>query len=458
MYLLDGQGDPLYGYPVSNFDRSALTAEENAGIELALSGLPYQSYTIQPISGGAAAWVSNLALVEDSVGMPHGILIGRSDLAANPFTRPALASLDNLTSINGEGMLLDEDGRILYHSSGMRIMQYYLGKTTVEADFYDDTGADGTRRLVYYQPVPGMTWRVLLSVPAQQAQQIALNIAIPLLSMLLLAFALAAVLLRLSLRLVTGSVQGLAKQAERIARGDLDHPLVVVGEDEVGKLGAAFEQMRSSLKARLDELSHLLLVSQGVASSLEIGQAVQPVLESALGTGATSARIVLAPEAMPETDGSSMPATRFWLGPSSEVYAALDEQVLGLARRQPRVMLTNFTRTRVLNFPADVPHPSAILALPLRHENLYYGALWMAYDKVRPFSEDELRYLATLAGQAALAAANARLFSNAEIGRQRLEAILEFDARPGAGDGSPEPHPAHQPGRLAGDGLAGGRR
>lgn len=430
LYLLNARGEPLYGYPVRSFDRSALTAEEQAGIQLALTGLPYQSYVIQPMSGGEAAWVSNIALIEDSVGMTHGILIGRSDLAANPFTRPALASLDGLDSIRGEGMLLDEDNRILYHSDGSRIMQFYLGTLDDEANFYDDTGADGTRRLVYYQPVVGMPWRVLISVPAQQAQQIALGIAVPLLSMLLLAFLLAVVLLRLSLRLVTGSVRNLAQQAERISHGDLDHPVVVVSEDEVGQLGEAFEKMRSSLKARLDELNHLLLVSQGVASSLEIGQAVQPVLESVLGTGASSARIVLAPEAMPETDGSAMPATRFWSGPNSEVYSVLDEQVMGLTRRQPRVMLTNFTRTHVLNFPADVPPPSAILALPLRHENLYYGALWMAYEKAHQFSEDELRFLSTLAGQAALAAANARLFSNAEIGRQRLAAILDSTPDP----------------------------
>ncbi|MBN2149357.1 MAG: HAMP domain-containing protein [Anaerolineales bacterium] len=430
LFLLDNLGQPISGYPVPDFYMAAVSAEERSAIDLALSGVPFQSYTIPPVDAGTAAWVSYIALVQDQVGMSHGILIGRSDLSINPFTKPALTSLASLANVEGEGILLDKDGRILYHSQGMGVMQLYLGKTTEQADFFDDTGSDGTRRLVYSQPVQGMPWRVVISVPARQAQQLALQIAAPLLGMIAAAFLISAVLLYFALRFVTASLRNLALEANRISGGDLAHPLVVRGEDEVGRLSAAFEHMRSTLKERLDELNRLLVVSQGVASSLEISEAVQPVLDSALGTGACSARVVLSPEAVPETDGSTLPATRFWSGSSAEVYASLDEQVMGLTRRQERLILTNFTRTHVLNFAPTMPPPAAILSLPLRHENLYYGILWLVYDKPHRFGDDELRFLTTLAGQAALAAANARLFSNAEIGRQRLAAILDSTPDP----------------------------
>jgi len=50
-----------------------------------------------------------------------------------------------------------------------------------------------------------------------------------------------------------------------------------------------------------------------------------------------------------------------------------------------------------------------------------------------PFAEDEMRFLSTLAGPAgSLAAANARLYRTAEVGRQRLGAILAFHPRSGA--------------------------
>ena len=54
----------------------------------------------------------------------------------------------------------------------------------------------------------------------------------------------------------------------------------------------------------------------------------------------------------------------------------------------------------------------------------FYGTLWVGYDTPRTFAEEEVRFLATLAGQAALAAVNAKLYATAEIGRQRVEAIL----------------------------------
>jgi PAS domain S-box-containing protein len=188
--------------------------------------------------------------------------------------------------------------------------------------------------------------------------------------------------------------------------------------------------MRVSLKARLDELNRLLQVSQGVASSLEVSEAVQPVLESAIASGACSARVVLSPQAMPDLDGDSARPVRFGYGPSQNLYRDLDEQILALTRQQDRLVLANLLRPRLLNVAPGAPRPESLLAVALKHENNYYGALWVAYDQPHTFSEEEVRFLVTLGGQAALAAANARLFLNAEIGRRRLESILASSPDP----------------------------
>jgi PAS domain S-box-containing protein len=55
---------------------------------------------------------------------------------------------------------------------------------------------------------------------------------------------------------------------------------------------------------------------------------------------------------------------------------------------------------------------------------MFFGAFWAGYEEPHRFTAEEVRYLVTLGSQAALATANARLFLNAEIGRQRLAAIL----------------------------------
>ena len=119
-----------------------------------------------------------------------------------------------------------------------------------------------------------------------------------------------------------------------------------------------------------------------------------------------------------------MTPVSYSMGPAQDLYRDLDEQILALTRQQERLVLTNPSRPRLLSFAAGTPRPESFMAVALRHENLFFGSLWVAYDQPHQFSEEEVRFLVTLGSQAALAAANARLFRTAEIGRQRLAAIL----------------------------------
>ena len=429
-YLLDANGQAVTGYPTDDFYAASPSAEEYMGITLALKGLPIQMYTLPPTLGGVSARLSFLAAVYDASGVRNGVLVGRTDLASNPFVESIIISLNSLSDTNGEGMLLDDSGTILYSSSSEWVMEKYKGSTYLQGTPYDGMTPDNTRSMMYYQPVWGRPWAVVASVPAQYAQQLVLQIAAPLMIMIIILFLIAALVLRFSLRTVTASLQNLALETNRISSGQLDRPLETDGNDEVGQLRHAFENMRSSLKARLDELNRLLQVSRGVASSLEFQESIKPVMEAALSTGATAVRVVLSPEALPEMKGGSPPVSRFGYGRGNEKYSYLDDQILPMTRQKEVVALNNLSRVRLLTFPANTPRPEALLALPLHHENMFYGALWLAYDAPHQFSEDEIRFLTTIAGQAALASANSQLFANAEIGRQRLAAILNSNPDP----------------------------
>jgi PAS domain S-box-containing protein len=430
LYLLDAYGKPVTGYPVDDFYASSPSSEEYLGITLALNGLPIQMYTLPPSLGGVSARLSFMAAVYDSSGKRDGVLVGRTDLATNPFAEPIIISLNSLSDTNGNGMLLDKSGVILYSSASEWVMQNYNGQSSLEGIYFEGTTPNGTRSLIYYQPVWSLPWAVVVSVPAQEAQQLALQIAAPLMVMIIILFLIAALVLRFSLRTVTASLQNLAQETNRISSGQLDNPLETNGNDEVGQLRHAFENMRYSLKARLDELNRLLQVSRGVAANLDFQESVKPVMEAALTTGAAAVRVVLSPEALPEMKGGSSPPSRFGFGNGNEQYSYLDDQILPLTQQKEVVALNNLSRVRLLTFPANAPRPAAILALPLHHENAFYGAIWLAYDSPHQFGPDEIRFQTTIAGQAALASANSQLFANAEIGRQRLAAILSSTPDP----------------------------
>jgi signal transduction histidine kinase/HAMP domain-containing protein len=418
----------LAAYPDLDREEFRLNPDEASGVSLAADGVLTQIYTIPPNAADDLARVSFLVAIVDGAGGIRRALIGRTTVKTNPLTSPLINSIDSMSELGGAGFLMDESGQILYHSASSQPRVFFNETLGNEPLFYDGTAPDGTRELVYYQPVTGRPWAVVLTVPARLAQQLALSIALPLSVMILFLAFLALILLRLGLRVITGSLQNLASEANLIAQGKLDHPLQVAGVDEVGQLRRAFEQMRVSLQARLEESNRLLRVSQGVASSLEMQDAVKPVLEAILSMGANSVRVVLAPAILPETP-VELPS-HFALGPAGDGYAPLDDQLLTLARRQEQIVLPNLTRSRELKLDSSLSQPLALLAVALRYENRYYGVVWAGFEQPRLFSESDVRFMTTLAGQAALAVSNARLFLNVEASRRQLEAILNSTPDP----------------------------
>ncbi|MCU0485207.1 MAG: HAMP domain-containing protein [Anaerolineales bacterium] len=431
LFVLNTRLQTIAGYPFENYTDSYPSQDELDGITAALSGIPAQYYTLPPASQGENALVTFLTpLINDQTGAVEGVLIGRSVLEVNPLIQPALSGLKSFAAQGGQSILLDQNQRILYHTDRILILEPYTGPTAEEPSFFDDHSASSARRWVYYYPSTGSPWSVVLTIPARLVEQSAMTIAAPLYLVVLLLTFVSVLLLRLGLRRITASLDDLASESNRIANGQLDHPMAKSGEDEVGQLRRSFEQMRASLKARLDELNLLLLVSQGVAASLDMEDAVQPVLESALKIGASSARVVLTPEAMPQIQTASTRPSQFGQGPSNEAFSSLDEQVLALAQQQNRIALNNLGRVRMFTFKPDVLRPEALLALALRQEKVFYGVLWLGFDQPHQFTEDEIRFISTLARQTELAATNTRLFLTSEIGRQQMESILDSSPDP----------------------------
>jgi PAS domain S-box-containing protein len=428
-FVLDAATRTVLGcYPASACQSFALFPEEDAGVSFALNNVPSQIYSIPPGEPGGVGRISFVVAIKDGAGQTQRILLGRTDLGLNPLTQPLIQSLSAMADLGGTGILLDDNGTILYHPDATRIRTTYTGQRSDQSLFYDDTAPDGTRQMVYYQPVTGRAWAIVLTVPAQRAQQLALEIALPLSAMLVILALFALISLRFGLRAVTRSLRKLAREADRIAQGQLDRPLQVEGEDEVGQLGRAFEKMRLSLRDRLEELNRLLVVSQDVSSTLDMGEAFKPVLDAALVGGASAARVALSPQLLPETPMDS--PSRFSAGESRDTYAYLDDKILNLAEKQERVIWGNVARERNLDLDGKAPHPASLMAVALRHKKRYYGVLWVAYDQPHAFSEGDIRFISTLAGQASLAAANTHLFLNVEVSRRQLEAILNSSPDP----------------------------
>lgn len=428
LFVFDKGANPVTGYPSTDANQLQLSDEEKAGLQLALNGVRIQTYLVAPADGSDSAQVSFIAAIPDEYGMADGILLARTDLATNFFSQPALSAIEEIKNSGGEGVILDVNNRVLYHTLPGLVMTTYNGEIPEATGFYDETSATGTRRLLYAVITSDGNWKILLSVPATTAQEIALRIAVPLLAMTLVVSLAAYVLLRFMMKKITVSLGVLADRADEIAHGSLDTPIETSGVDEIGRLGAAFEQMRKSMKDRLEELDHLLKVSQGVASNLTISGSASHILEAVLTNGACSGRLVL----LKEPNILDVPADylSYSAGKCADEYSALDEMMLGLLKEEQITIIPSKSRIKRMGISKTASLPAAVAGVAIREEDTYYGVLWIAYDQTHRFQDTEIRFINTIAGQVVLAVANSNLYQRAEIGKKRLESVLESTPEP----------------------------
>ncbi len=430
LYLFDASGQPVDGYPLKQLAKLSLSTEELAGIELARQGVEIQTYTNYSLSGSNSVQISFMAAIKNEIGSTVGVLLARTDFNTNPFTYPSLNALQKITAESGSGLIVDNKGRIIYQTSSNAndARTTYQGQLPEKKGIFESYSPQSIRQIVYYQPVVGSTWSVLVSIPAQQSYELALRIAGPLLLFLIVILILVFVLLRLSLKPISNTLHALTAQASLIAQGNLENPVRLGSEDEFGQLADSFEQMRLRLKNRLDELNQLLISSQAIGQNLDINQSFQILLQAAQTSGATYARVVLIKEVI--TDHLDKPFLAIGLGGEQEAIQALDQQLFESMKTHEELVVPNLARMRRLLPASSSLAPAALLAIALRHENQYYGVLWVGYSETRLISEEEVRFIATLASQTAMAAANAKLYATAELGRQRLEAVLTSTPEP----------------------------
>lgn len=427
LYLFDLTGAPIAGYPINSADQLLLSSEEQAGIQLALNGVEIQSYTVANAGSSQSLVLSFLAAIPDEYGLAKGVLLARTDLTENLFSQPTIQALGQVSDQGGEGLILDASNLVLFDTGGSQAVTSYSGTVPLEEAFFDEVSGTGTRRLVFSEPINEKGWTILLSMPASITQETALKIAVPLLALSLLITGLITIWMRYLMRTVSFSLKNLANQATRISQGSLEIPVETKGVDEIGRLGAAFEQMRVSLKERLEELDRILDVSKGVSANLSIEGASGSILKAAMAYGASSARLVLFRD--PEK-GIESELEVYTLGNQSSTFAAMDKPLLELMKEEKVLVIPSRTRLKRMGIAKGTTVPAEMLGASLHDETDYLGILWIGYSEPHRFLEGEIRFFSMLANETLLAVTNSNLYLRAELGKRRLESVLASSPDP----------------------------
>jgi two-component system phosphate regulon sensor histidine kinase PhoR len=432
LIYFDAGGDPVAAYPDDSLTTLALSSEERSRARLALeSGIPGETTLTTQNDGQPAVLVSFVSPINDpSTHEPGGALLGRAALNDNPVLSPVENVLGGAGETTGEGFIVDESGQILlYPMAPERQLEIIdlesaseLARTEGPGRAFRLRRPDGTVQLIYLMPIEGHSdWSVAIVVLNDVVVAQAVNISLPIL-VILVAMAIAGFMLLIAVATrIADPLEALSEAAGRIAQGQLDSRITVAGDDEVGRLGLAFEEMRQRLKSRQSEQEKLLTVSRSVSASLELFRAMPPILSAILETtDAIGVRIAL------RTEGENIQS--YGAGQGAAKMAPLDGQIIDLVEHEGIIVVGQLWRAEVFDTSALSPNIKALVALPLRNDTSFHGALWVGYDHEHDFEEPELTFISTLSGQAAISVANARLFAAAEGGRQRLETILQSTA------------------------------
>ena len=406
--------------PSTAWVEADLPLEFEAAMGAALEGVPQEVVLLPRYSVRSTELVFLWPISSPESGATMGVVAGWTTLDANPVLQPVVRQLAGLTP--GEGFVIDDQGIILIHSDPDRLGQSFVANDGAAEGAYPDRAPDGTYRLVYAYTVDGYPWRVVVTMPQREVQTLAMQIAVRLVGVVLAVGLGAVVAVYLTSRRLTQPLRTMASAAESMARGSLSPGVEITGEDEIGRLAASFERMRRSLKSRLDEMDLLLSASRQVASSFDLQQVLPPILAGVQElTAADMARLVLAGKE--EEQGAEPEA--YHAGEDPGEWKALDGQVLELCRRRGRFVLENPSRARaVLNLKALETPIEALMAVPLRNEEQFVGALWLGHRAPHAFTNEEIGLISILAAQLGVSVANARLYLEAEQERLRLRAIL----------------------------------
>jgi len=418
--VFDTQGSLVTLVPNSASLSQPLPLAFEAGLKIGLQGVP-QEVVYPPENRAQAVQLVFLApVIDPAAGRTVGVVAGWTSLADNQLLAPALGLLEK--SALGETFVVDDQGRILFHPQGQDVLDVMPLPESATGGVETTTAPDGTRELEYVYPVAGYPWRVVVTVPQRVVDRMAVPNATRLLGVVsLVGLALLAFVYWASRR-VTLPVRLMASTAEAIARGDLERTVPSGGEDEVGRLATSFERMRRSLKARLEAMDLLLAVSQALASGIELPSSLLPILEGLVDlTGAEVARLALVRD-----EGFPHSITGLQAGGETGRWEALDAQILELCKDRGHFVLENPARARaVLDVDRVDDDVEALMAFPIRNEDQYLGALWLAHGQRHLISPDEVNLITIVTAQVGVWLANVGLFHRVAEERQRLAAVLE---------------------------------
>ncbi|SET80531.1 methyl-accepting chemotaxis sensory transducer with Cache sensor [Oceanobacillus limi] len=196
---------------------------------------------------------------------------------------------------SGYAVLVDQDGNFIAHPDSDKLLSSNLSDelnddSMIDTIVTEDNGKHtavvaGSEYELHYETLPKVGWKIVLLAPTDE-----LYSSLPILLNQLLITSGVLILLIVIIVFIIGKtvskdVQGINRQLEVLAQGDLTTKINTTSKDEFGQMGQYFNRSVSSLQSMLTKIGqstdHVAATSEQLsASSQEINSSVEEVASS----------------------------------------------------------------------------------------------------------------------------------------------------------------------------------
>lgn len=357
---------------------------------------------------------------------------------------------------NGSVAVIADNGRVVAHTYMDKLQELDLSNspaveavlTGQEGSIQGYTDALGRQVLGSYSPIRELRWGVVIQKPLAAIDAEVGQLRTTILWATIGAIFLAVLSGWLMSKQITKPIRKLARASKRIAQGDLSTPVDVISSNEIGVLAHSFEQMMASLKKsryeleqrvaiatkeirqRVDELNTLYEVSKDIISTLEVDTRLQIIVDEAARLVDANKSIILLIDSEKEKLIKIMVHGYNQAELERHTFEEAQDGLSGWVMREKVPTLSADIKTdernrgRALASAKQSGDKSAAIA-PLIIQDLVIGTLTVVSgQRGHTFTPADLDLVTMLAGQAAIAIHNARLYEAAQEADRLKSAFL----------------------------------
>ncbi|MFN2302900.1 MAG: PAS domain S-box protein, partial [Anaerolineales bacterium] len=421
LVLVDMEGRVIARFPDEDgFDSSLIPNRDLTGLE----NVP-QIFTLPSGQTNQTARIGFAYDVNNAEGETTRILWGETVLMNNPLTQSAINVLTRFSDKGGYAQIVDQQGAILFSTNSTQMMPSFREMVYDTSTFIEDTTADGTSTITYFQPLDSAGLAVIVSSPAIIIQEFTLESSLPFVFVgltLMIGLLIFGLIVLVPLQ---KDIHQVSTAAEKIRFGNFDFNLSKsYSQGTAGQMVAKMDSMAETLRKRNYNPMDFAISFEELDVNAQLTSALHPVMQAAIMHGASNVRIILLNDLGKLDEDRSW--ARFGLGEQVKSFSALDHIIVAGAKRYEPTILIDSQIEKSMHLKGNIPTPKSIIAMPLHWDREWLGNLWVTFhDRNKP-SENDISLLKEYAEKASSIVIQVRNLRKTMIIKKQMEDLLEL--------------------------------